>query len=63
MRNCLMYRLSYYRFGEVRLSFQQPSGYDVNRRAVVGDKNIHLKYFDRGLKLQYLHLLVQILIH
>ena len=48
MRNCLMYRLSYYRFGEVRLSFQQPSGYDMNRRAVVGDKNIHLKYFEEA---------------
>ena len=31
MRNCLMNRLSYYRFGEVRLSYQQPAGYDVNR--------------------------------
>ena len=36
MRNCLMYRLSYYRFGEVRLSYTQPAGYDLNRRAVVG---------------------------
>ena len=36
MRNSLMYRLSYYRFGEVRLSYTQPAGYDVIRRSVVG---------------------------
>lgn len=48
MRNSLMYRLSYYRFGEVRLSYTQPAGYDVNRRSVVGDKNIHLKYFEEA---------------
>ena len=34
MRNSLMYRLSYYRFGEVRLSYTQPAGYDVNRSVV-----------------------------
>ena len=43
-----MYRLSYYRFGEVRLSYSQPAGYDVNRHAVVGDKNIKLKYFEEA---------------
>lgn len=48
MRNSLLYRLSYYRFGEVRLSYQHPAGYDVNRRAVVGEKNINLKYFEEA---------------
>ena len=48
MRNSLLYRLSYYRFGEVRLSYQHPAGYDINRRAVVGDKNIRLRYFEEA---------------
>ena len=48
MRNSLLYRLSYYRFGEVRLSYQHPAGYDINRHAVVGEKNINLKYFEEA---------------
>ena len=36
MKNSLMYRLSYYRFGEVRLNYNQYAGYDMNRNAVVG---------------------------
>ena len=48
MRNSLLYRLSYYRFSEVRLSYQHPAGYDMNRHAVVGEKNIQLKYFEEA---------------
>ena len=36
MRNSLLYRLSYSRFSEVRLNYNQQPGYDLNRRAVVG---------------------------
>ena len=36
MRNSLLYRLSYYRFSEVRLNYNQQPGYDINRRSVVG---------------------------
>jgi len=36
MLNCLMYKLSYYRFGEVKTRHNQPAGYDNNRQAVIG---------------------------
>lgn len=48
MKNCLMYRLSYYRFGEVRTSQARPSGYDAVRQAEIGVKNIKLRYFDEA---------------
>ena len=44
MKNCLMYRLSYYRFGEVQ-GYNRPSGFDVVRHAEIGEKNIKLKHF------------------
>lgn len=48
MRNSLLYRLSYYRFSEVRLNYNQQPGYDINRRSVVGEKHIHLKYLEEA---------------
>lgn len=48
MKNCLMYKLSYYRFGEVRVHPSRPSGYDMVRQAEVGVKNIRLRYFDEA---------------
>lgn len=40
MKNSLMYKLCYYRFGETPWG-----GYDYVRQAVVGDKAIKLRYF------------------
>ena len=31
MLNCLMYKLSYYRFGELQLDHRSPAGYDRYR--------------------------------
>jgi len=45
MKNCLMYKLAYYRFGEVRTRRDQPSGYDTVRNCEIGRKDIDLTYF------------------
>lgn len=44
MRNCLMYKLCYYRFGEVQ-GYNRGNGYDVVRHVEIADKNIKLKHF------------------
>ncbi|KAL7674647.1 hypothetical protein ACOME3_000923 [Neoechinorhynchus agilis] len=44
--NSLMYSLSYYRFGDVRQSMRLPPGYDQNRQAEIGRKQIKLKYLE-----------------
>ncbi|OMJ86981.1 hypothetical protein SteCoe_11377 [Stentor coeruleus] len=44
MKNSLMYRLCYYRFGEVQ-GYNRGSGYDVVRNAEIGEKNIKLRQF------------------
>jgi len=46
--NCLMYKLSYYRFGELKLDQRSPAGYDRTRSAVIGNKNIKLKYLEEA---------------
>jgi dolichyl-diphosphooligosaccharide--protein glycosyltransferase len=45
MKNSLMYRLCFYRFGEVRTRADQPSGYDTVRNAEIGLKDYDLTYF------------------
>jgi len=45
MSESLMYRLAYYRFGEVRTRGDQPSGYDTVRECEIGLKEYDLKYF------------------
>ena len=40
--NCLMYKLSYYRFGELM------DGYDRSRNAVIGNKHFDLTYLDEA---------------
>jgi dolichyl-diphosphooligosaccharide--protein glycosyltransferase len=45
MKNSLMYRLAYYRFGEVRTSYQQPPGFDTVRNMAIDPTPIKLKYF------------------
>lgn len=36
MKNCLMYKLCYYRFWEVHSGYNKEPGYDTVRRAVIG---------------------------
>ena len=48
MKNSLMYRLCYYRFNEVRLSYQHPPGYDTVRNMAIDSKDIKLKYFSEA---------------
>lgn len=36
MRNCLMYKLCYYRFDEVKISPKTPAGFDSVRNAEIG---------------------------
>ena len=45
MKNSLMYRLAYYRFGEIRTRGDKPSGFDTVRECEIGLKNYDLKYF------------------
>ncbi|ENN70786.1 hypothetical protein D910_03648 [Dendroctonus ponderosae] len=46
--NCLMYKLSYYKFGDLRLDYRSPSGFDRTRNAVIGNKDIHLTYLEEA---------------
>jgi dolichyl-diphosphooligosaccharide--protein glycosyltransferase len=46
MLNCLMYKLSYYRFGDVRIGGY--TGFDRTRNSVIGNKNIDLTYLEEA---------------
>lgn len=64
--NCLMYKLSYYRyqeladcslkvllkclfrFGELKMDYRSPAGYDRTRNAVIGHKDFDLTYLDEA---------------
>ncbi|CAG9830193.1 unnamed protein product [Diabrotica balteata] len=46
--NCLMYKLSYYRFGELKLDYRSPAGYDRTRNAVIGNKDFQLTYLEEA---------------
>jgi len=48
MLNCLMYKLCYYRFGQVYTERGQPSGYDRVRGTEIGNKDFELKYLDEA---------------
>lgn len=56
--NSLMYKLSYYRFGEVKIDYRTPSGYDRTRNAEIGKKNFQLKYLEEAYTTE--HWLVRI---
>ncbi|KAA3674375.1 dolichyl-diphosphooligosaccharide---protein glycosyltransferase [Paragonimus westermani] len=58
MLNCLMYKLSYYRFGEVRLDMRSPLGFDRTRSVEIGKKNIQLDYLEEAFTSE--HWLVRI---
>ncbi|KAK7571108.1 hypothetical protein V9T40_014712 [Parthenolecanium corni] len=56
--NCLMYKLSYYNFGDLKLDFRTPAGYDRTRNAVIGNKNFQLTYLEEAYTTE--HWLVRI---
>ncbi|XP_067205534.1 dolichyl-diphosphooligosaccharide--protein glycosyltransferase subunit STT3B isoform X4 [Linepithema humile] len=46
--NSLMYKLSYYRFGDVKIDYRSPYGYDRTRNAEIGNKNFQLTYLEEA---------------
>lgn len=50
MLNCLMYKLSYYRFSEVRHG-REP-GFDAVRQTVIGNQDFKLNYFEEAYTTQ-----------
>lgn len=48
MTNSLMYKMSYYRFGEVMLERGRPAGFDRVRHREIGVKDIKLKYLEEA---------------
>ncbi|KDO25249.1 hypothetical protein SPRG_09497 [Saprolegnia parasitica CBS 223.65] len=46
MEQCVLYKLSYYRFEGMTPEFKQPPGYDTNRNARVRSAPIDLTHFD-----------------
>ena len=45
MKDSLMYRLSYHRFGELKTTHGKPKGFDKMRNCEIGHKGFDLKYF------------------
>lgn len=56
--NCLMYKLCYYRFGDLKLDYRAPSGYDRTRNTEIGNKNIKLTHLEEAFTTE--HWLVRI---
>eukprot|EP00249_Psilotum_nudum_P012255 c23674_g1_i1 orf=682-2898(-) len=48
MLDCLMYKLCYYRFGEVTTEYGKPPGWDRARGVEIGKKNIELQYLEEA---------------
>ncbi|KAH0879594.1 hypothetical protein HID58_066988 [Brassica napus] len=46
MLNCLMYKLCYYRFGELVTEYGKPKGYDRARGVEIGNKDIKLEHLE-----------------
>lgn len=56
--NSLMYKLCYYRFGEVKIDYRSPFGYDRTRNTEIGNKNFQLTYLEEAYTTE--HWLVRI---
>uniref|UniRef100_A0A8C6U482 Dolichyl-diphosphooligosaccharide--protein glycosyltransferase subunit STT3B n=1 Tax=Neogobius melanostomus TaxID=47308 RepID=A0A8C6U482_9GOBI len=61
--NCLMYKMSYYRFGEMqeteaKLDFRTPPGFDRTRNVEIGNKDIKFKHLEEAFTSE--HWLVRI---
>eukprot|EP00762_Andalucia_godoyi_P002443 ANDGO_02757.mRNA.1 Dolichyl-diphosphooligosaccharide--protein glycosyltransferase subunit STT3 len=48
MTNSVMYKCSYYRFGEVTTDYNQPTGYDRARGYEIAVKDVKLKYLEEA---------------
>jgi dolichyl-diphosphooligosaccharide--protein glycosyltransferase len=48
MLNCLMYKLCYYRFGELTTEYGKPPGYDRARGVEIGNKDIKLEHLEEA---------------
>ncbi|CAN6463413.1 unnamed protein product [Victoria cruziana] len=48
MLNCLMYKLCYYRFGELHTEYGRPSGWDRARGVEIGNKDVKLEYLEEA---------------
>lgn len=48
MLNCLMYKLCYYRFGELTTEYGKPPGYDRARGVEIGNKDVKLEYLEEA---------------
>eukprot|EP00246_Nothoceros_aenigmaticus_P003493 TRINITY_DN14664_c0_g2_i1.p1 TRINITY_DN14664_c0_g2~~TRINITY_DN14664_c0_g2_i1.p1 ORF type:complete len:721 (+),score=112.90 TRINITY_DN14664_c0_g2_i1:167-2329(+) len=48
MLNCLMYKLCYYRFGEISTEYGKAPGYDRARGVEIGNKNVQLEFVEEA---------------
>ncbi|KRZ04635.1 Protein argonaute-2 [Trichinella zimbabwensis] len=48
MLNSMMYKFSYYRFGDVYTEMDKPSGYDRVRGSEIGNKKIQFQHFEEA---------------
>lgn len=48
MKNSIMYKMSYYRFGEVRASWNSPGGFDRARNVEIGHKDISFTHMEEA---------------
>jgi len=56
--NSLMYKMCYYRFGEVQTDFRSPPGFDRTRNVEIGNKNIKFEHLEEAYTTE--HWLVRI---
>ena len=43
-----MYKLVYYRFGEIRIRRDEESGYDSVRKSIIGNRDFELTHFEEA---------------
>ncbi|CAK8694124.1 unnamed protein product [Clavelina lepadiformis] len=48
LQNCMMYKMCYYRFGQVYTEQNKPTGYDRVRNAEIGNKDFELDVLDEA---------------
>ncbi|KAL0481279.1 oligosaccharide transferase STT3 subunit [Acrasis kona] len=58
MLDSLMYKCSYYRFGEMKTDFNQPAGFDRVRHVEIGKKDFKLEYVEEAFTSE--HFIVRI---
>ncbi|CAD5111386.1 DgyrCDS700 [Dimorphilus gyrociliatus] len=56
--NCLMYKMSYYRFGDLQLDMRTPPGFDRTRNVEIGNKYFKLTHLEEAYTTE--HWLVRI---